>query len=72
MLGALVSLGLSASPTWAREGVRGVDFVHPLQFSTEQQNAKLSELQSLGVGVIRFGMYAQVDKNIDFINRQNW
>ncbi|MBV8511565.1 MAG: hypothetical protein JOZ94_14120 [Xanthobacteraceae bacterium] len=50
--------------------LRGVDFVHPLQFSAEQQNAKLSELQSLGVRVIRFGMYAQdEDKNVDFIKR---
>ncbi|MGJ4939353.1 hypothetical protein ACQR1W_02180 [Bradyrhizobium sp. HKCCYLS1011] len=50
--------------------LRGVDFVHPLQFSVEDQNAKLAELQSLGVHVIRFGMYAQdEDKNVDFIQR---
>ncbi|WP_407177509.1 hypothetical protein [Bradyrhizobium sp. STM 3562] len=50
--------------------VRGVNFVHPLQFSVDDQNAKLAELRSLGVHVIRFGMYAQdEDKNIEFIKR---
>lgn len=69
-LGTLLSIVLLAGTAQARDVIRGVDFVHPLQFSTEDQNAKLSELQSLGVHVIRFGMYAEdEDKNVDFIKR---
>ena len=53
-----------------RDVLRGVDFVHPLQFGVDDQNARLNELQSLGVHVIRFGAYAQdEDKNLDFIKR---
>jgi len=70
VLGTLLSIVLLAGRAQARDVIRGVDFVHPLQFSTEDQNAKLSELQSLGVHVIRFGMYVQdEDKNVDFIKR---
>ena len=66
VLGAVLLAGV----VQARDLIRGVDFVHPLQFSTEDQNARLSELQSLGVHVIRFGMYAEdEDKNVDFIKR---
>jgi hypothetical protein len=69
-LGTLLSSVLLAGTAQARDVIRGVNFVHPLQFSTEDQNAKLSELQSLGVRVIRFGMYAEdEDKNVDFIKR---
>ena len=59
-----------AAAATSNDVLRGVNFVHPLQFSAAQQDAKLAELQSLGVRVIRFGMYAQdEDKNIDFIKR---
>jgi len=69
-LGTLLGIVLLTGAVQARDVIRGVDFVHPLQFSPEVQNAKLSELQSLGVHVIRFGMYAQnEDKNVDFIKR---
>ena len=69
-LGTLLSSVLLAGTAQVRDVIRGVNFVHPLQFSTDDQIAKLSELQSLGVHVIRFGMYAQdEDKNIDFIKR---
>jgi hypothetical protein len=69
-LGTLLSIVLLAGTAQARDVIRGVDFVHPLQLSTENQNAKLSELQSLRVHVIRFGMYAEdEDKNVDFIKR---
>jgi hypothetical protein len=54
----------------ARDVLRAIDFVRPIQFSLEEQNAKLAELRSAGVHVIRFGMYAQdEDKNVDFIKR---
>ena len=59
-----------ADATQAREALRGVDFVHPLQFNANDQEAKLAELQTLGVRTIRFGMYAQdEDKDVDFIER---
>lgn len=70
----LVALVILLNFSWigqiahAAEILRGVDFVHPLQFNAQEQEAKLAELQSLGVRVIRFGVYAQdEDKNIDFI-----
>ncbi|WP_315742111.1 hypothetical protein [Bradyrhizobium sp. SZCCHNR1075] len=64
---AMIPPVIAAPP---RDVLRGVDFVHPLQFSVEDQDAKLAELQSLGVHVIRFGTYAQdEDKTIDFIKR---
>lgn len=70
VLGGVLSLALAVKPAEAKGVLLDVDFVHPLQFSAEQQNAKLAELQSLGVRVIRFGMYAQdEDKNVDFIKR---
>ncbi|WP_189046248.1 hypothetical protein [Aliidongia dinghuensis] len=66
----MLAVLLAAGAAQARDVLRGVDFVHPLQFSAADQDAKLSELQSLGVHVIRFGMYAEdEDKNVDFIKR---
>lgn len=63
-----VTFSVAAAPT--NDVLRGVNFVHPLQFSTADQETKLAELQSLGVHVIRFGMYAQdEDKDVDFIKR---
>ncbi|KJC51024.1 hypothetical protein UP09_02925 [Bradyrhizobium sp. LTSP885] len=54
----------------AQNAVRGVDFVHPLQFSEAEQDAALARIASAGVRVIRFGMYQQdLDKNIAFIAR---
>ena len=61
------SIGLIAH---AADVLRGVDFVHPLQFTPQQQEAKLRELQSFGVRIIRFGVYAQdEDKALDFIKQ---
>jgi hypothetical protein len=75
-LAALAALGMTLSAmvlpaaAAARDVLRAVDFVRPIQFSLEEQNAKLAELQSAGVHTIRFGMYAQdEDKNVDFIKR---
>ncbi|QAU41658.1 hypothetical protein [Bradyrhizobium guangdongense] len=69
-LGLFLSTDIQAAAAQARDVLRGVDFVRPIQFSVEEQNAKLSELQSAGVQIIRFGMYAQdEDKNLDFIKR---
>ena len=69
-LGMLVSAMLLPEAAPARDFVHGVDFVRPIQFSVADQDAKLAELQSAGVRVIRFGMYAQdEDKNVDFIKR---
>jgi len=66
----LVSAMLLPEAAPARDFVHGVDFVRPIQFSVADQDAKLAELQSAGVRVIRFGMYAQdEDKNVDFIKR---
>lgn len=63
-----VTFSVAAAPT--NDVLRGVNFVHPLQFSTADQETKLAELQSLGVHVIRFGMYAQDEnKDVDFIKR---
>lgn len=68
-LATLVGLA-TANMAQAGELLRGVDFVHPLQFSIADQNDRLSKLQALGVRVVRFGMYAQdADKNVDFIKR---
>lgn len=53
----------------AQNVVRGVDFVHPLQFSAADQNAGLAHLKSAGVHVIRFGIEEDLDKNIDFMKR---
>jgi hypothetical protein len=70
MLGALLGSGSPAALAQTREVLGGVDFVHPLQFSFAQQNARLVQLQSIGVHVIRFGMYAQDEEsNLDFIKR---
>jgi hypothetical protein len=60
--------GAAPIPPNAKRILRGVDFVHPLQFSAVDQNTYLVGLQSAGVRVIRFGMYEQdLDKNVDFI-----
>ena len=54
----------------AQDVVRGVDFVHPLQFSEAEQDTRLAAIASAGVRVIRFGMYQQdLDKNVAFIAR---
>jgi hypothetical protein len=56
----------------AQNIVRGVNFVHPLQFNSADQNTALINLRAAGVRVIRFGMYEQdLDKSIDFIRRAN-
>ena len=66
----LLSAGILPGTAQAGVVLRGVNFVRPIQFSLEEQNAKLNELQAAGVQVIRFGMYAQdEDKNLDFIKR---
>lgn len=65
-------LALAFRPLTGHAGtiVRGVDFVHPLQFSVADQNARLAAIEAAGVRVIRFGMYAEdADRNIDFIKR---
>lgn len=69
---AMTTLVLAGFPssTHAEDIVVGVCFVHPLQFSEQEQETRLAELQSLGVHVIRFGMYAEdEDRNIAFIKR---
>jgi hypothetical protein len=69
-LGVLLIGALLSRAALAAEPLRGVDFVHPLQFSAEDQNAKLGQIEAAGVRVIRFGMYAEdEDKNVDFIKR---
>lgn len=69
-LGMLLSSLVAIAAAQARDLLRGVDFVHPLQFSAADQDARLAALQSLGVHVIRFGMYAaDEDKNVEFIKR---
>ena len=69
-VGMALSVVSPAGSTQARDVLRGVDFVHPLQFSAADQDRKLAELQSLGVRVIRFGVYDKdEDKNVDFIKR---
>ena len=66
----ILTLATLASTTHAQDIVRGVNFVHPLQFDAATQEAKLTELQANGVRVIRFGMYAQdEEKNLTFIQR---
>ncbi|RXH53952.1 hypothetical protein [Granulicella sibirica] len=53
----------------AQNVVRGVNFVHPLQFSAADQDAGLAHLKSAGIRVIRFGIEEDLDKNIDFMKR---
>jgi hypothetical protein len=54
----------------AQDVVRGVDFVHPLQFSEPEQEAALAGVAAAGVRMIRVGMYQQdLDKNVAFIQR---
>src|SRR5579883_2979332 len=58
----------SMSPAAARDMLRGVNFVHPLQFSAADQDKYLASIQSAGVHVIRFGMYQQdEDKMVAFL-----
>jgi len=66
----LVSL-LFRGTAHAQNVVRGVNFVHPLQFNVADQNAALANLRVAGVHIIRFGIEEDVDKNIDFIKRAN-
>ena len=68
--GMALSVVTPTGSAQARDVLRGVDFVHPLQFSVADQDSKLAELQSLGVRVIRFGLYDKdEEKNVDFIKR---
>ena len=55
----------------AQNVVRGVDFVHPMQYSVADQNAAFANLKAAGVHVIRFGIEEDLDKNIDFVQRAN-
>jgi hypothetical protein len=66
---ALVVSLYSAGATRAQDIVRGVNFVHPMQYSVADQNAALAVLKRAGVRVIRFGIEEDEDKNIDFIRR---
>lgn len=56
-------------PVHAQSLVRGVNFVHPLQFSPADQDASLAHLKSAGVRVIRLGIEEDLDKNLDFMKR---
>jgi hypothetical protein len=49
--------------------LRGVDFVHPLQFSVADQDSALAKLKAAGVNVIRFGVEEKIDENVDFMKR---
>ncbi|MGB7193363.1 MAG: hypothetical protein WBD81_07890 [Collimonas pratensis] len=66
----LVSLAFG-SMAHAQNVVRGVNFVHPLQYSVADQNTALAHLKVAGVHIIRIGIEEDVDKNIDFIKRAN-
>ena len=68
----LAALILLLAPLMARgqDATRGVNFVHPLQFSDAEQEAALARIAAAGIRVIRFGMYQQdLDKNLGFIVR---
>lgn len=70
MLCVFSGFALSVGTTCAHDILRGVNFVHPLQFNVADQNATLAKLNAAGVRIIRFGMYDQdLDKNVDFIKR---
>jgi len=72
VLGFLLVLSLFGGAVYAQNVIRGVNFVHPLQFGIADQNAALVNLKTAGIHVIRFGMYEQdLDKSIDFIRRAN-
>lgn len=61
---------ISGPSSGSRVILRGVDFVHPLQFSAADQDAHLARLKSAGVRVVRFGMYQEdLDENIAFLAR---
>ncbi|MCK9915581.1 glycoside hydrolase family protein [Microbacteriaceae bacterium K1510] len=65
-----LSVASPAGSAQTRDVLRGVNFVHPLQFSVADQDSRLAKLQSLGVRVIRFGLYDKdEEKNVDFIKR---
>jgi hypothetical protein len=66
---ALLSLLSGLSLTHAQNIVRGVNFVHPLRFSTADQDASLAHLKSASIQVIRSGIEDDLDKNIDFRKR---
>jgi len=69
-VGVALTVVSPAGGAQARDVLRGVDFVHPLQFSAADQDRKLAELQSLGVRVIRFGVYDKDEEaNVEFIKR---
>jgi hypothetical protein len=53
----------------AQNIVRGVNFVHPLQFNASDQDADLAHLKSAGIHIIRLGIEEDLDKNIDFMKR---
>lgn len=66
----LLSLQFGSSAQ-AQAVVRGVNFVHPLQYSVADQNTALANLKVADVHVIRFGIEEDLDKNIDFVQRAN-
>lgn len=69
---AISALGCIAAlcPAMAAGCVRGVNFVHPFQYSQAEQDKYLSQLQARGVRVIRFGVYeSDESKVVDFISR---
>ncbi len=70
-LGALLGLSQWAGTAHAQDVVRGFNFVHPLQFSTAEQNAALAKLRAAGAHLIRLGIEEDLDQNIDFIKRAN-
>ena len=59
----------SGGSAHAQTVVRGVNFVHPMQFSVADQDAALANLKAAAVHVIRFGIEENADENIDFIQR---
>jgi hypothetical protein len=70
ILGVLFGYLLIAGTARAQNVVRGVNFVHPLQFSVADQNVALAHLKAADVHIIRFGMYEQdAERSIDFIKR---
>jgi hypothetical protein len=71
-LGFFLVFSLMGGTARAQNIIRGVNFVHPLQFNIADQSAMLANLKTAGVHIVRFGMYEQdADKSIDFIRRAN-
>ncbi|HEY9755612.1 MAG TPA: hypothetical protein V6C97_10650 [Oculatellaceae cyanobacterium] len=57
-------------PATGAECIRGVNFVHPFQFSQANQDQYLSQLQANGVHAIRIGVYESDEpKVVDFVSR---